>query len=39
MHCPQVVDDGALILTFFSASGVVSYTIKVLWCFGMVDAH
>ena len=29
MHCPQVVDDGALILTLFSAPGAVSYTIKV----------
>ena len=30
MHCPQVVDDGALILTLFSASGAVNYTIKAL---------
>ena len=28
MDCPQVVDDGALVLTFFYAPGAVSYTIK-----------
>ena len=29
MHCPQVVDNGALVLTFFSAPGAAGYTIKV----------
>ena len=31
MHCPQVVDDGALILTLFSAPGTVNYTINGDW--------
>ena len=30
MHCPQVVDDGALVLALFSTPGAVSYTIKAL---------
>ena len=30
MHCPQVINDGALILTFFPSPGAVGHCIEVV---------
>ena len=39
MHCQQVVDNGALILTLFPAPGAVGQPIEVVECIWIMYAH